>query len=106
MTDSFAITPVDSCGLNNLVSALDGFEEDNAALHAQEMTTLFVTAPTAQSNGQCKYLLADEGGKAFVPSNIVNAWVTDLSVRTITYNDVMLDAQDKLLLQFVTKSGE
>ena len=106
MSDSFAITPVDSRGLNNLVSGLDGFEEDNTALRAQELTTLFVTAPTAESDGRCMYFITPENGKAFVPNNIVNVWITDHSVRTITYNDVMLDSQDKLILQFVTKSGE
>ena len=43
---------------------------------------------------------------AFVPNNIVNVRVTDLSVRTVTYNDAMLEAQEKLLLQFCTQSGE
>lgn len=106
MTDTFSITPVDSRGLNNLANGLDGFQDDSSALRAMELTTLFATAPTAESDGRCLYFITDEGGKAFVPNNIVNVWVTDLSVRTVTYNDAMLEAQEKLLLQFCTQSGE
>ena len=106
MTDTFSITPVDSRGLNNLADGLDGFQDDAAFLQAQQQTTLFVTAPTAESNGRCLYFLTDDGGKAFVPNTIVNIWITDLSVRTVTYNDPNLEAQDKLLVQFVTPSGE
>ena len=68
-----------------------------------ELTTLFATAPTAESDGRCLYFITDEGGKAFVPNNIVNVWVTGLSVRTVTYNDVMLETQEELLLQFCTQ---
>lgn len=107
MTDTqFSITPVDSRGLTNLANGLDGFEDDNAVLRAQELTTLFITSPTSESNGRCMYFITDENTKAFVPNNIVNVWITDLSVRTVTYNDVMLEAQEKLLLQFCTQSGE
>lgn len=106
MTDTFSITPVDSRGLNNLADNLDGFQDDAAFLQATQQTTLFVTAPTAESNGRCLYFLTESGGKAFVPNTIVNVWITDLSVRTVTYNDPNLEAQDKLLVQFVTPSGE
>ena len=107
MTDTqFSITPVDSRGLTNLANGLDGFEDDTTALRAMELTTLFVTAPTAESNGRCMYFLTDDGSKAFVPNHIVGVWITDLSVRTISYNDSMLEPQEKLLLQFCTKSGE
>ena len=106
MTETFSITPVDPRGLNNLADNLDGFQDDASFLQAQQQTTLFVTAPTAESNGRCLYFLTDDGGKAFVPNTIVNVWITDLSVRTVTYNDPNLEAQDKLLVQFVTPSGE
>jgi hypothetical protein len=105
MTD-FAITPVDPRGLTNLADGLDGFQDDTTFLQATQQTTLFVTAPTTESNGRCLYFLTDDGSKAFVPNTIVNVWITDLSVRTVTYNDPNLEAQDKLLVQFVTPSGE
>lgn len=106
MTDTFSITPVDPRGLNNLADNLDGFQDDATLLQAQQQTTLFVTAPTTESNGRCLYFLTEDMGKAFVPNTIVNVWITDLSVRTVTYNDPNLGAQDKLLVQFVTPSGQ
>jgi hypothetical protein len=71
-----------------------------------ELTTLFATAPTAESDGRCLYFITDEV-EAFVPNNIVNVWVTrPFNHCTVTYNDAMIDAQEKLLLQFCTSSGE
>ena len=40
-----------------------------------------------------------------MPNGIVDVWITDPSVRTVTYNDPTLQAQDKLLCHFVTPSG-
>ena len=65
-----------------------------------------MTAPTAESSGRCLYFLTEDGGKAFVANGIIDVWVTDISVRTVTYNDANLEPQDKLLFQFVTQSGE
>ena len=105
MTDTFSIIPLDATGLNNRVQGLDGFEDDTQ-LAQTVMQTIFVTAPTQDSEGRCMYFITDDGGKAWLPSVITKVWVTDLSVRTQTYNDPNLEAQDKLICQFVTSSGE
>ena len=54
--------------MNNLVSELGGFEDDISALRAQETTTLFVTSPTAESDGRWMYLITSGGGKALDPT--------------------------------------
>ena len=105
MTDHFEIIPLDATGLNNRVTGLDGFEDDTQ-LAQTVMQTIFVTAPTQDSEGRCMYFITDDGGKAWLPSVITKVWVTDLSVRTQTYTDPNLEAQDKLICQFVTSSGE
>ncbi len=105
MTDEFAIVPLDATGLNNRVQGLDGFEDD-VELAQTVMQTIFVTAPTQDSEGRCLYFITDDGGKAWLPSVITKVFVTDISVRTQTYTDPLLEAQDKLICQFVTSSGE
>jgi len=106
MDQQFSITSVDERGITNLANGLSGFtDDDNTVLQAMEQTTLFVTAPTAESNGRCLYFLTDNGSKAFVPNTIINIWVTDISVRTVTYSDPMLPPQEKLIVQFVAPDG-
>ena len=105
MTDTFEIIPLDNTGLNNRVQGLDGFEDDTQ-LAQTVMQTIFITAPTSESEGRCMYFITEDGGKAWLPSVITKVWVTDLSVRTQTYTDPNLEPQDKLICQFVTSSGE
>ena len=106
ITGSFTLSPVDPRGLNNLADNIDGFTDDLSDLQPTNQTTLFVTSPTSASSGRCLYFLTDDGGKAFVPNTIVNAYITDLSVKTVNYQDPNLEAQDKLFVQFCTPSGE
>ncbi len=100
---TFATTPVDPAGIEQLADGLIGFsDEAEEKLQSSMMTTLFVTSPSQVSNGRCAYLIGEDGSRLWVP-NSIKCYLVDITVATQTYTD--FDPQDKLCVRITAIDG-
>lgn len=100
---TFATTPVDPAGFDQLADGLTGFsDEAQDQLRKSMMTTIFVSGASAQSEGRCSYMLGEDGSRLWLP-NSLRCWITDLAVVTQTYESY--DPVDKLLVSVTASDG-
>lgn len=83
----------------------DGFSESYTEQAYASAQMIFVGRPAANSNGCCSYLITSDGVRAYLP-NTVRLFLSSLSITTVTYEDQMYQAQDKLLVNFTSVGGD
>ena len=83
----------------------DGFVSGYVSQMKAAAQTIFITRPTADSDGSCLYLIDDTGCRCYLP-NTVHLYLTEMNITTVEYENTMYGAQDKLLLSFTTTGGD
>lgn len=79
----------------------DAYEQDVES-NAQ---TIFIARPSADAGNHCSYLLSDDSKRLYLP-NTVRCFLNRAEIITVTYDDAMYSAQEKLLMHFTSVGGD